>query len=142
MKGEKILRPLAMPLIVAVATFNIISTLVMGVLEKQSEIAILKSMGAYPRSIIKIFMTIGLISGIVGTALGAFLGLLMCWLQIQFKIISLPGDIYFLSFLPIQMRLVDFVVICLAAILLTFLATIYPALRAGRLYPLEIIRYQ
>jgi lipoprotein-releasing system permease protein len=142
MKWEKILLTLAMLLIVAVATFNIISTLVMVVLEKQSEIAILKSMGAYPRSIIKIFMTIGLISGIVGTALGAFLGLLMCWLQIQFKIISLPGDIYFLSFLPIQMRLVDFVVICLAAILLTFLATIYPALRAGRLYPLEIIRYQ
>ena len=114
----------------------------MVVLEKRSEIAILKSMGAYPRSIIRIFMTIGLISGIVGTAIGAFLGLLACWLQLQFKIISLPGDIYFLSFLPIQMRLVDFVVICVAAVSLTFLATIYPALRAGRLYPLEIIRYQ
>lgn len=142
MKWEKILLTLAMLLIVAVATFNIISTLVMVVLEKQSEIAILKSMGAYPRTIVSIFMFIGLISGVVGTISGAILGYLMCWLQQTFRIISLPGDIYFLSFLPIEMRIVDFVVICLAAIALTFLATIYPAFRAGRLYPLEIIRYQ
>lgn len=142
MKWEKILLTLAMLLIVAVATFNIISTLVMVVLEKQAEVAILKSMGAHPGSIVKIFMTIGLISGIVGTVIGTILGLGLCWLQIQFKIISLPGDIYFLSFLPIEMRLVDFIVISVVAVILTFLATIYPAFRAGRLYPLEIIRYQ
>ncbi len=142
MKWEKILLTLAMFLIVAVASFNIISTLVMVVLEKQSEVAILKSMGANPGSIVKIFMIIGLISGLIGTFIGSILGLGLCWLQIQFKIISLPGDIYFLSFLPIEMRLVDFIVISVLAVILTFLATIYPALRAGRLYPLEIIRYQ
>jgi len=142
MKWEKILLTLAMLLIVAVATFNIISTLVMVVLEKQAEIAILKTMGSNPASIIKIFMGIGLISGVIGTIIGSILGLALCWLQMTFKIISLPGDIYFLSFLPIEMRIFDFVIICLAAIILTFLATIYPALRAGRLYPLEILRYQ
>ena len=142
MKWEKILLTLAMLLIVAVATFNIISTLVMVVLEKQSDIAILKTMGANQGSVAKIFMTIGLISGLMGTAIGAILGLGTCWLQMTFKIVSLPGDIYFLSFLPIEMRLFDFIVICASAVILTFLATIYPALKAGRLYPLEIIRYQ
>jgi len=142
MRWEKILLSLALLLIVAVATFNIISTLVMVVLEKQSEIAILKTMGAYPNSIVKIFMTIGLISGVSGTIIGSILGVVLCWLQMTFKIISLPGDIYFLSFLPIEMRIFDFVVICGASIALTFLATIYPSYRAGRLYPLEIIRYQ
>lgn len=142
MKWEKILLTLAMLLIVAVATFNIISTLVMVVLEKQAEIAILKTMGANQNSVAKIFMTIGLISGLVGTIIGAILGLGACWLQLTFKIVSLPGDIYFLSFLPIEMRMFDFIVICASAVVLTFLATIYPALKAGRLYPLEIIRYQ
>jgi lipoprotein-releasing system permease protein len=142
MKWEKILLSLALLLIVAVATFNIISTLVMVVLEKQAEIAILKTMGAYPNSIVKIFMTIGLISGISGTIVGSVLGVVLCWLQMTFKLISLPGDIYFLSFLPIELRLFDFVIICGASMVLTFLATIYPSYRAGRLYPLEIIRYQ
>lgn len=142
MKWEKILLTLAMLLIVAVATFNIISTLVMVVLEKQAEIAILKTMGSNPTSIVKIFISIGLISGIIGTIIGAILGLVLCWLQITFKIVSLPGDIYFLSFLPIELRFFDFIIISVAAILLTFLATIYPAVRAGRLYPLEILRYQ
>jgi lipoprotein-releasing system permease protein len=142
MKWEKILLTLAMLLIVAVASFNIISTLVMVVLEKQAEIAILKTMGSNPTSIVKIFIAIGLISGIIGTIIGAILGLALCWLQITFKIVSLPGDIYFLSFLPIELRFFDFIIISVAAILLTFLATIYPAVRAGRLYPVEILRYQ
>jgi lipoprotein-releasing system permease protein len=142
MKWEKILLTLALLLIVAVATFNIISTLVMVVQEKQPEIAILKTIGANPGSIVKIFMSIGLISGLSGTAFGAVIGYLMCWVQSTFRIIALPGDIYFLSFLPIEMRLTDFVTICVAAVLLSFLATLYPAFRAGRLYPLEIIRYQ
>ncbi|KPK74455.1 MAG: hypothetical protein AMJ89_06285 [candidate division Zixibacteria bacterium SM23_73] len=139
---EKYAMFIALSLIVAVAAFNIISTLIMVVIEKRKEIGILKSMGATNTSIMKIFMFEGLVVGVVGTILGSSLGYVLCWIQRTFNLISLPAEIYFISSLPVDMRVLDFTIVALAAIALTFLATIYPAKRASQLTPVEAIRYE
>jgi lipoprotein-releasing system permease protein len=139
---EKYAMFIVLSLIVAVAAFNIISTLIMIVIEKRKEIGILKSMGATSASIMRIFMFEGLVSGIVGTILGCVLGFLLCWVQKTFKPISLPPEIYFISTLPIDMRFFDFLIVALAAVGITFLATIYPAFRASQMLPVEAIRYE
>jgi len=139
---EKYAMFIALSLIVAVAAFNIISTLIMVVIEKRKEIGILKSMGATNTSIMKIFMFEGLVVGVVGTILGSSLGYVLCWIQKTFNLISLPAEIYFISSLPVDMRVLDFTIVALAAIALTFLATIYPAKRASQLTPVEAIRYE
>jgi len=139
---EKYAMFIVLSLIVAVAAFNIISTLIMIVIEKRKEIGILKSMGATSGSIMRIFMLEGLVSGIVGTILGSVLGFFLCWIQKTFKPISLPPEIYFISTLPIDMRLFDFLIVALAAVGITFLATIYPAYRASQMLPVEAIRYE
>lgn len=138
---EKIGMFIALSLIVAVAAFNIISTLVMIVMEKRHEIGILKTMGSIPRAISRIFMLIGVTVGILGCLLGWGLGYLLCYLQIRFDIVSLPPEIYFINSLPIDMRLWDFVIVGLAAVLLCFLATLYPASRASKLSVVEVLRH-
>jgi lipoprotein-releasing system permease protein len=139
---EKYAMFIVLSLIVAVAAFNIISTLIMVVIEKRKEIGILKSMGATNTSIMKIFMFEGLVVGIVGTVLGSGLGYVLCWVQKTFNLISLPAEIYFINSLPVDMRVLDFTIVALSAIVLTFLATIYPAKRASQLTPVEAIRYE
>jgi lipoprotein-releasing system permease protein len=139
---EKYAMFIVLSLIVAVAAFNIISTLIMVVIEKRKEIGILKSMGATNVSIMKIFMFEGLVVGIVGTILGSGLGFILCWIQKTFNLISLPPEIYFINSLPVDMRVSDFTIVALSAIVLTFLATIYPAKRASQLTPVEAIRYE
>ena len=139
---EKYAMFIVLSLIVAVAAFNIVSTLIMIVIEKRKEIGILKSMGATSASIMRIFMLEGLVSGIVGTILGSILGFILCWIQKTFKPISLPPEIYFISTLPIDMRFFDFLIVALAAVGITFLATIYPAYRASQMLPVEAIRYE
>ncbi|MCK4656774.1 MAG: FtsX-like permease family protein, partial [candidate division Zixibacteria bacterium] len=129
-------------LIIAVAAFNIVSTLVMLVLEKKKEIAILKSMGATRRSIMRMFMYQGLAAGIVGTLAGISVGVMLCLAQQEFGIVSLPADIYFISELPVKIVLADLVLISMTSVLLSFTATLYPAYRAGCLYPVEILRYE
>jgi len=139
---EKYAMFIVLSLIVAVAAFNIISTLIMVVIEKRKDIGILKSMGCTNASIMKIFMFEGLVVGAVGIVLGTAFGYLLCWIQRSFNIISLPPEIYFISSLPVDMRPLDFILVAVAAMLLTFLATVYPARRAAQLSPVEAIRYE
>ena len=119
-------------LIIMVAAFNIVSTLIMIVLEKTKEIGILKSMGATSVGIMKIFMYEGLLGGIVGTLLGCLIGYLLCWSQLKYQYFSLPADVYIISALPILMKSKDFIMITVAAIALCFIATVYPARKAGK----------
>jgi len=139
---EKYAMFIVLSLIVAVAAFNIISTLIMVVIEKRKDIGILKSMGSTNASIMKIFMFEGLVVGTAGVLLGTALGYVLCWIQKTFNLISLPPEIYFINSLPVDMRPLDFAAVALAAMLLTFLATVYPARRAAQLSPVEAIRYE
>jgi lipoprotein-releasing system permease protein len=139
---EKYAMFIVLSLIVAVAAFNIISTLIMVVIEKRKDIGILKSMGSTNASIMRIFMFEGLVVGIAGVLLGTALGYLLCWIQKTFNLVSLPPEIYFINSLPVDMRPLDFIAVALAAMLLTFLATVYPARRAAQLSPVEAIRYE
>jgi lipoprotein-releasing system permease protein len=139
---EKYAMFIVLSLIVAVAAFNIISTLIMVVIEKRKDIGILKSMGSTNTSIMKIFMFEGLVVGAVGVVSGTVFGYILCWIQRSFNIISLPAEIYFISSLPVDMRPQDFILVASAAMLLTFLATVYPARRAAQLSPVDAIRYE
>lgn len=129
-------------LIIMVAAFNIISSLIMIVMEKTREIGILKSMGATSSSIMKIFMIEGIAIGLIGTITGSILGYVIGFMQLKYKIISLPSDVYIIDALPIQMHPFDFVAISTVALILCFLASVYPAYKASRLYPVEAIRYE
>jgi lipoprotein-releasing system permease protein len=129
-------------LIIMIAAFNIISSLIMVVMEKIREIGILKSMGATKTSILKIFMFEGVIIGIIGTILGNILGYSIGYLQIKFKLISLDPDIYVISALPIKMYFIDFLAISGISLLLCFAASLYPAYKAANLFPVEAIRYE
>jgi lipoprotein-releasing system permease protein len=139
---EKYAMFIVLSLIVAVAAFNIISTLIMVVIEKRKDIGILKSMGSTNASIMRIFMFEGLVVGAVGVVLGSALGYILCWIQRTFNLISLPPEIYFINSLPVDMRPLDFILVAVAATILTFLATVYPARRAAQLSPVETIRYE
>jgi len=142
LKLEKIVMFIILTLIIIVAAFNIIGTLIMVVLEKTRDIAILKSMGATRRSIMKIFMFEGAVIGLVGTLLGLLGGYGLCKLLATYKFIELPQDVYYISTLPVKMDPTDTVLIALAAIIISLGATLYPAWQASRLEPAEAIRYE
>jgi len=133
---------LTLSLIIAVAAFNIISSLIMVVLEKKKDIGVLMSLGMSTPAIRKIFIYQGITIGGFGAVAGSVLGFILCYLQLEFSIISLPEEYYFISALPIQMQFFDFVSVAFAAFVLSFLATIYPATRASGLNPIEAIRYE
>jgi lipoprotein-releasing system permease protein len=142
LKLEKFAMFIALVLIILVASFNIISNLIMNVIEKRREIAILKAMGATNNGIMTIFMMQGLLIGIVGTLIGVIGGYLLSYIINAYEIIKLPADVYYLSHLPVKMKLFDFVVVSLSAILISFIATIYPAWQAAKLDPVEPLRYE
>ena len=142
MKLEKWASFIVLSLIILVAAFSIISTLVMMVMEKTREIGILKAMGATSKSIRRIFMWQGLVAGILGTASGCIIGYLLCWIQQNFKVISLPADIYIISAVPVNMRVWDFICISVGSLAICFLASLYPANKASSLQPVEAIRYE
>jgi lipoprotein-releasing system permease protein len=129
-------------LIILVAAFNIISTLIMMVMEKNKDIAILKSMGASSKSIMRIFMLDGLVIGVVGTFLGIMGGSVLCFLLKRYQFIKLPSDVYYISTLPVRVQILDVVLIALSAIAISFLATLYPSYQASRLDPAAAIRYE
>ena len=142
LKLEKIVMFIILTLIILVAAFNIISNLIMIVIEKGREIAILKAMGATRKGIMSIFMIHGLIIGASGTFAGVAGGYALCSLLKTYKFITLPGDVYYLNYLPVRMDLFDFIVVPAAAILISLLATIYPSWQASRLDPVEPLRYE
>jgi len=142
LKLEKTVMFIILVLIILVAAFNIISTLIMMVMEKNKDIAILKSMGATSQSIMKIFMLDGLVIGVAGTILGIMGGSVLCFLLKRYEFVKLPSDVYYISTLPVRVQVVDVALIALSAIAISFLATLYPSYQASRLDPAAAIRYE
>lgn len=140
LKLEKFMMFVLLVLVVVVASFNIVSTLTMIVVEKNREIAILKAMGATGQAVRRIFMLNGLVIGIVGTVIGIPLGYSFCWAIQTF--FTLPGDVYLLTRIPVHIKAMDVLVVGVSAITITFLATIGPCRQAARLDPAEALRYE
>jgi lipoprotein-releasing system permease protein len=149
-KTEKTMMFIILALIVAVAAFNLVSTLVMTVTDKQADIAILRTLGASPGSIMKIFMIQGGLVGLIGTGLGVALGVLVALnidvivpaIEHLLGVNFLPKDLYFISALPSDLRWADVWQISSMAVVLAFAATIYPSWRAACVKPAEALRYE
>ncbi|MBU3737115.1 MAG: FtsX-like permease family protein, partial [Methylobacterium sp.] len=147
---EKNMMFIILSLIVAVAAFNIVSTLVMAVTDKQSDIAILRTLGASPRSIMRIFIVQGALIGVIGTLLGLVGGTLLAanidvivpFIERLFGIQFLSKDVYYISELPSELQWADVLVITAVSLLLSLLATLYPSWRAARINPAEALRYE
>ncbi|MCK5533991.1 lipoprotein-releasing ABC transporter permease subunit [bacterium] len=142
LKLEKIGMFIILTLIVLVASFNIISTLILMTMEKVKDIGILKAMGAKDKAIMKIFVWEGSIIGFSGTVLGCVLGLVISKILEKYEFIKLPADVYYISTFPVKIQVMDFIWVGLAAVLISFLSTLYPAYKAARLDPCEAIRYE
>lgn len=149
-KMEKTMMGVLLTFIIAVAAFNIISTLVMVVTDKQADIAILRTLGASPATIMKIFIVQGSVNGIIGTILGVLGGValainlpeVVAFIEQSFGVNVVPGDVYFIGFLPSELHWDDVINIAVVAISLTILATLYPAWKASRTKPAEALRYE
>jgi lipoprotein-releasing system permease protein len=147
---EKRMLSLILALIIAVAAFNIVSTLVMAVTDKQSDIAILRTLGASPRSIMKIFIVQGTLIGIVGTTLGVIGGMLLAYnveavialIERLFSVRFLSPEVYYISEIPSDPQMSDIVAVAAVSFVLTLLATLYPSYRASRVNPAEALRYE
>lgn len=138
---EKLGVLLALSLIIVVAAFNIMSILTMSILVKTPDIGILRTMGATTAGVRRIFMYQGMFIGGAGTACGCLIGFVVCLLQQRFELISIPGEIYIINSLPVDMHAVDFAVVAVVSLVICLLASIYPARKAARLIPVEAIRY-
>jgi lipoprotein-releasing system permease protein len=139
---EKIAVSLAVGLIVLVAALNIVATLILLVMEKHRDVAILKTMGASARSVTTIFMAQGLLIGLVGTSIGGALGYTLSYVFDRYQIIRIPMDVYQVSHLPFTVIPRDFALVIAAAVIICFVATIYPSRQASRLDPAQALRYE
>jgi lipoprotein-releasing system permease protein len=139
---EKIALGLIVFLIVLVAAFNIVSTLVMVVADRTKEIGILRTMGMSHRGILRIFLIQGVWIGVIGTSFGTALGVGVSWVVDRYELIRIPGEVYFVQYLPARLDPFDIALIVVASIAVSFLATIYPARQASRLEPVDAIRHE
>jgi lipoprotein-releasing system permease protein len=139
---EKIAMSLTIGLIMMVAAMNIVASLILLVMEKNRDIAILKTMGASAKSVTAIFVMQGLIIGIVGTTVGATAGYVLASVLDRYKLIKIPMDVYQVSHVPFKVVPFDMAMVMLAAILVCFVATIYPSRQAARLDPAQALRYE
>jgi lipoprotein-releasing system permease protein len=139
---EKLVMFITIGLIVVVAAMNIMATLIMMVLEKSRDIAVLASMGATRRNIRKIFIYQGVVIGFVGTFFGLIVGHVACLTADRYHLISLPPDVYSIAYVPFRPNALDSVIVAAAAILISFLATLYPSAAAAKLEPVEALRYE
>ncbi|MCL4557291.1 MAG: ABC transporter permease [Deltaproteobacteria bacterium] len=142
LKLEKTVMFIILILIIMVGALGIVSSLVMVVVEKTRDIAILKALGATDKSIMKIFVYQGLFIGFIGTGLGLFFGYILCVLLKHYHFVSLPKDVYYIDTLPVTMRPEIFVMVAVSAIVISFFATIYPSYKASKLPPAETLRYE
>jgi lipoprotein-releasing system permease protein len=142
LKLEKTAMFIILALIVLVAAFNIISTLIMVVMSKGKDIAILKSMGATSQGIMRIFVYEGLIIGLTGTIIGVIGGLALCEILSKYQFIKLPSDVYPITTLPVKVLPMDVTLVAISAALITLLATIYPSWQASKIEPAVALRYE
>ncbi len=141
-KLEKVTMFIILTMIILVGALNIISSLVMLVMEKHRDISILRTMGASSKSIMYIFLFQGLFVGFAGTFLGLISGTFLCQILEKYKFIKLPADVYYITTLPVQMEWMDTLLISLAAIFISFIATIFPSRQAATVNPVESLRYE
>ena len=139
---EKMAISITIGLIVMVAALNIVASLILLVMEKSRDIAILKTMGLGAKRVMTIFMLQGLIIGVVGTAIGSAAGLALCYVLDRYRLIQIPMDVYQVSYVPFVVQPLDFLIVVSAAILICFLATIYPSRQASRLDPVQALRFE
>jgi lipoprotein-releasing system permease protein len=142
LKLEKLALAMTIGLIVFVASLNIVTTLILMVLEKQRDIAILTAMGAGERTIMAVFMLQGLLIGLAGTLAGATVGVAACELLDRYRVIRLAAEVYSIPYVPFHVKPWDVALASLSALAISFLATLYPARNAARLDPVEVLRYE
>lgn len=140
LKLEKIAMFIILSLMVLVASFSVISTLSMTVMEKEKDIAILSAMGMPPEKIGRIFLIQGLVMGLVGTTLGVFLGVGICFILRKYQIITLPKDIYYIDRIPVEVNLQDIGLIVLVSIIISLVSTYLPSRQATKVNPIDILR--
>jgi lipoprotein-releasing system permease protein len=139
---EKIAMGIGIGLIVAVAALNIVASLILLVMEKTRDIAILKTMGASARSVMLIFLTQGMIIGTIGTVVGASVGATVAHLLDRYRVIGIAGDVYQVSYLPFRVLTTDLIFIVAGAVIVCFFATLYPSRQAANLDPAQALRYE
>ena len=139
---EKIGMSIAIGLIMMVAALQIVASLVLLVMEKSRDIGILKTMGTSPQRISVVFMMQGTIIGLVGTITGAIIAVVLCWVLTEYRLVPIPQDIYQVAYVPFIVELQDFATVVVSAIVICFLATIYPSRQAAKLDPVQALRFE
>ncbi|MEW6557125.1 MAG: ABC transporter permease [Elusimicrobiota bacterium] len=142
LKLEKFVMFLILTLIIVVATFNIISLLIVTTVEKVHSIGILKAIGTQPISIMKIFLNLGVIIGTIGTLAGTLVGLVISVILKKYKFITLPADVYYIEKLPVKIVFSDIILIIFVSMIIVLIAAVYPASKASKVEPCEAIRYE